>query len=279
MDDVVKMWEGVETRAMIIVGLKVAVLLLLGMIATRVVSRYLRPRALSPQQVLLLRRAVNLLIVIVVLMSALRELGFGLEPLLGAAGVLSVAIGFASQTSMSNLISGVFLLVERPFVVGDSVRVGDVIGEVTNVGWMSVTLRTFDNLKVRIPNETVLKSNLVNLTAYEVRRFDFEFGVAYKEDLSRVEAVLLDVAERCPYVLVEPQPQVHFLKYGTSQVDLRLTAWFVTETFVETRNAIVAGVKARLDAERIEIPFPHLSLYPGSAAGAFTVRDEDAPAA
>ena len=115
--------------------------------------------------------------------SALRELGFKLSVLLGAAGVLTVAVGFASQTSASNIISGLFLLGERPFSVGDVIRVGSTTGEVLSIDLLSAKLRTFENLFVRIPNETLIKSEVTNLSRLPVRRLDLKIGIAYKEEV------------------------------------------------------------------------------------------------
>ncbi|MCB0384698.1 MAG: mechanosensitive ion channel, partial [Bdellovibrionales bacterium] len=93
---------------------------------------------------------------------ALHRLGVDFKVLIGAAGIFSVALGFASQTSASNLISGIFLIVEKPFVVGDTVRIGEKEGFVLSIDLLSTQIRTFDNLMVRIPNETLMKSPIVN---------------------------------------------------------------------------------------------------------------------
>ncbi|MFN9975907.1 MAG: mechanosensitive ion channel family protein, partial [Phycisphaerae bacterium] len=113
---------------------------------------------------------------------ALDSLGFDLKVLLGAAGILTVAVGFAAQTSASNLISGLFLMFERPFVVGNSIVIGDLRGEVVAIDMLSTKIRTFTNMMVRIPNETLVKSNIVNLSYFPIRRVDLEVGVAYSSD-------------------------------------------------------------------------------------------------
>ena len=109
---------------------------------------------------ILLKRAIFYGIMILMSMSALRELGFDLSVILGAAGILSVAIGFASQTSASNLISGLFLMMERPFSIGDVIRVEQTTGEVISIDLLSVKIRTFDNLYVRVPNESMIKTHM-----------------------------------------------------------------------------------------------------------------------
>lgn len=207
--------------------------------------------------------------------SALSELGFDLGILLGAAGILTVALGFASQTSASNVISGLFLLGEKPFVVGDVIRVGNTVGEVLSVDLLSVKLRTFDNLFVRLPNETMIKSEITNLRRFPIRRYDLQVGVAYKEDMRAVRDVLTDVADQNPLCLEEPAPMILFQGYGESSLNFQFSVWAKTENYLDLRNTIPADVKEAFDARGIEIPFPHRTLYPGSVADPFPVRVVD----
>ena len=209
---------------------------------------------------------------LIVAVSTLRELGFSLAPLLGAAGVLGIALGFASQTSVSNVISGLFLIAERPFVVDDLIEVGGVTGRVVSIDTLSVQLRTFDNRMVRIPNETLVKSQMINVTRYPIRRVDVRIGVAYKEDAARIRALLLDIAERNPTCLMEPEPVVIFEGFGESSLNFLFGVWATQENFLKLKNGIQEDIKARFDAEGIEIPFPHRTLYVGSTTDAFPVR-------
>ena len=204
--------------------------------------------------------------------SALMELGFDLGLLLGAAGILTVAIGFASQTSASNVISGLFLLGERPFSVGDVIRVNGTTGEVLSVDLLSVKLRTFDNLFVRIPNETMIKTEVTNLRRFPIRRVDLQVGVAYKEDLQEVRNVLREVADRNPLCLEEPAPIIIFQGYGESSINHQFSVWAATENFLELRNSVPLEIKEAFDEAGIEIPFPHRTLYTGAETDAFPVR-------
>jgi small-conductance mechanosensitive channel len=227
---------------------------------------------LSKQQQGLFRRILFYGLIIVFTVSALHEMGFKLSVLLGAAGILSVAIGFASQTSASNLISGLFLLTERPFVTGDVIRVGSTTGEVLAIDLLSTKLRTFDNLYVRIPNETMLKSEVTTLTRFPIRRLDVPVGVAYKEDTEKVRELLLTIAQQNPLCLDEPAPRFMFLGFGDSAQNLQLNVWVKRENFLDLKNTIHHEIKKTFDAHGVEIPFPHISLYAGSETEAFPVR-------
>ncbi len=156
--------------------------IVLARLASRVVQRIFRQRP-NPQLEMLVHRGTFYVIATVFVIAALGELGFNTTALVAVAGILTVALGFASQTSMSNLISGLFLIGERPFAVDDVIKVGNTTGFVLSIDLLSVKLRKFDNTFVRVPNETILNSEVNTLTKFPIRRADLEISVAYKEDL------------------------------------------------------------------------------------------------
>jgi small-conductance mechanosensitive channel len=239
------------------------------------VGKLLAARA-GAHEVLIVKRLTFYTIAALVVVSALSQLGVNLSVLLGAAGILTVALGFASQTSASNLISGLFLMAERPFVAGDWLVVGDSIGEVLSIDLLSVKIRLFNNTLVRIPNENLIKEQLTNLTPFPIRRVDLNVGVAYKEDIQRVRDVLSDIADRNPNALDEPRPQFFFERFGDSALELRLGVWTRKENFVTLRNELMIAIKEAFDREGIEIPFPHRMLYAGSITEAFPIRTVEA---
>jgi small-conductance mechanosensitive channel len=252
-----------------------ALLLAVGLPAAWLVSRWIRgyaTRLYNPQKGLIAGKLVYYPLALVIVVSVLRELGFSLAPLLGAAGILGIALGFASQTSVSNIISGFFLLAEEPFKVGDVITVGEVTGSVLTIDTLSVKIRTFDNKMVRIPNETLVKSQVTNVTRFPIRRVDVPVGVAYKEDIGRVRRILLEVAEANPLVLMEPEPLVIFQGYGSSSIDFLFAVWAKRESWLTVKNQITEDVKVRFDEEGVEIPFPHVSVYAGSVTEPFQVR-------
>jgi small-conductance mechanosensitive channel len=263
-----------SVTALIRAGVLIVAGLALARVLDRVANRLLGSRV-APHGMQLVRRLVFYTVLGLFVTMALRELGFRLSVLLGAAGVLSVAIGFASQTAASNLVSGFFLLVEGPFEVGHVIRVASTTGEVISIDLLSTTLRTFDNLSVRIPNETLMKSEITNLTRFPIRRFDLQVGVAYKEDLGRVQAVLEAVAERNRLCLEEPRPLLILQGFGDSSLDIQFSVWGLSANYLELRNSILMDVKKSFDREGIEIPYPHRSLYAGVATDPLPIRIVD----
>lgn len=255
--------------------LKAAAIVVVGIPLVFFLARLVRRAAtlrFSPQRGFLAGKVVLYGGLLVVAVSVVTELGFSLAPLLGAAGIVGVALGFASQTSVSNVISGIFLMGEQPFVVDDIIQVGDTTGQVLSIDTLSVKLRTFDNKFVRIPNESLIKAQVTNVTRYPIRRLDVSVGVAYKEDADRVSGILIDCADRNPMALMEPEPKVFFDGFGESSLNLRLAVWAARQDFMELRYAIQAEIKRRFDEEGVEIPFPHRTLYVGSETQPFPIQ-------
>ncbi|MGI0115354.1 mechanosensitive ion channel family protein [Zooshikella sp. RANM57] len=227
---------------------------------------------LTQHQTLIFQRISYYLIILLFLVTALQQINVDLGVIIGAAGILTVAIGFASQTSASNVISGIFLIGEKPFSVGDTIKVGSTLGEVLSIDLLSVKLRTFDNLFVRIPNETIIKSEVTTLTRFPLRRFDLAIGVAYKENLEKVRTILLKVAEDYNLCLEDPEPLFMLLGFGDSSINIQFSVWTKRENLLALKNGIIERVKNAFDENDIEIPFPHLSLYTGSQTQPYPIQ-------
>jgi small-conductance mechanosensitive channel len=229
-------------------------------------------KQLTPQQYMLLRRFIFYFVMLIFVASAIEQLGFHISALLGAAGILTVAIGIASQTSMSNVISGLFMIGEKPFEVGHMVKVGDTKGEILSIDLMSVKIRTQDNTMVRIPNETLIKSPIINLSYFPIRRADLEIGVAYKEDLEEVRKVLLEVANKNPLSLIEPKPLFQILKFADSSINIQFSVWSSRLNFLELKTSIQVEIKKAFDKQGIEMPYPARSLFTGSTSQPLPIK-------
>ena len=259
--------------------LRAIVLLAAGFLVASIISRLpqrIMGKRLTAHQAMLSRRLIYYLVLALFIASALRELGFSLGVLLGAAGILSVAIGFASQTSASNLISGLFLIGERSFEIGDEIAVGSISGEVLSIDALSVKLRTYDNLYVRIPNETLIKSEVTTLTRFSIRRLDMLLGIAWKSDINQVGDLLLSVADNNPLCLDRPAPQFTFLRFGEAALEIQFSVWALRTDFTPLRNSLGAEIKAAFEAAGIEIPLParSLSVLLADSPGSPTADDE-----
>ncbi len=187
----------------------------------------------------LARRVAFSLVLLLAFATALQEVGFDLSLFVGAAGILTVALGFASQTSASNVISGLFLLAEGSLAVGDVIRIGTTTGHVVAIDLLSVKIRTVENLIVRVPNESLVKGEITNLTRFAIRRAAIPLKISYKEDLRRVRQVLLQVTEAYEKVLRDPEPSVTVEGFTDSGVDVELSAWLASGGFVDTKTELL----------------------------------------
>lgn len=226
------------------------------------VKRSLR-KQLSRQRMMLISRTIVYTGYIGIVFIVIREMNYDLTALFGAAGVVGIVIGVASQTSIGNIISGLFLVSEKSFELGDVVRIGDKSGTVYSIDLLSIKIKTFDNLLIRIPNQTVISTELINVTRFPVRRLDFLIGVAYKEDLRKVKTVLENVARNNPLCLEEPEPVIIFKDFGASSIDLTFGVWFEKSNYTAVKNSVFIEIKEAFEREGIEIPFPHVSIYSG----------------
>lgn len=254
-------------RVILIIGITIPILLLL-----RSWARSFFTKKYAPHYGMLAGKVVFYTGLVIMIITIMGQLGISLAPLLAGAGIVGVALGFASQTSVSNIISGLFLIAEQPFKVDDIINVGGTIGIVMSIDVLSIKLRTFDNMFVRIPNETIIKTEVINLTRFPIRRFNAKVSVAYKEDIGKVREILMDIAEKNQYSLSEPKPQIIFEAFGNSSIDLDFRIWAPVNEWILLKNTIQEEIKKRFDEEGIEIPFPHVSLYAGSATDAMPIE-------
>ncbi len=236
---------------------RATIILVLGILFARVAStalgRMLQKRG-HAQRSLIARRIAFYSLTLLVFAAALNELGFNLSILFGAAGILTVGIGFASQTSVSNLISGLFLIAERSFVVGDTIQIGEHTGEVLSIDLLSVKLRTADNVLVRVPNEEIIKSRIRNLTRFPIRRSDAICVVAHTTDLARLRQALMKAASSNPHCLVDPPPQCLVRRFAESGIEVQLSAWSSQQGFADFEMHFREELKQALEEAGIQIP-------------------------
>ena len=255
--------------------IRIVFILIIGLSSIQMIAFMLRRslrKQLSRQRMMLITRTVTYTGYTGLVLIVTRELNYDLTALFGAVGVMGIVIGVASQTSIGNIISGLFLVGEKSFEIGDVVRIGDKSGTVYSIDLLSIKIKTFDNLLIRIPNQTVISSELTNVTRFPIRRLDFQIGVAYKEDLRKVKSVLENVARNNPLCLEEPEPYILFQSFGDSSINITFGVWFEKTNYTAVKNSVFIEIKEAFDREEIEIPFPHVSVYAGEASKPISVK-------
>ncbi len=243
-----------------------AVTIILFYILYRVVKHLIRKGAgqrLSDKTYMLLSKAISYTFYVLIIMYILGLFGIRLGAIWGAAGIAGIAIGFAAQTSVSNIISGLFVLTEKSMKIGDFIEIDGISGTVDMIGFLSVRVHTLDNQFVRIPNSTVINNKLKNYSTFELRRHVFEFSVDYASDLDKVLAVLQDVPGMCPTVILDKpgfEPKVMLISLGESGITVNIAVWFNRSDLVQTRTDLCRAVISVCRREGINIPFNHMDV-------------------
>ena len=232
--------------------------IIIAVILTLIIRKLTRrlPERLPQQLAGFIRKGLYALVWAFALVQGLRAVGVDLISILGAAGVVGVAIGFAAQTTLSNIISGLFIMGERSIRLGDYIRTVGVEGSVEAVNLLSISLRQTDNSLVRIPCESLIKNPVVNVTGDELRRCDFDLGVDYASDLNQVREVILRLVEEEPNLSTDPAPVVLFTGFGESSLDLHIGAWCKTSDYHAVRFKFANNLLNEFRRVGINIPFP-----------------------
>jgi small-conductance mechanosensitive channel len=204
-------------------------------------------------------------IIAITLLSALGVSGLDLSGLFLAGGIAGIVLGFATQSLFSNLISGIFLHIDKPMKVGDPVfitgKLPDIAGIVVEVTALSSRFRLFDGTYVRLPNSDVFLSEIRNFSGAAARRVEVTIGIAYKEDAAKAIDVIRQSLAETPLVLVEPKPDIYVTELGDSSVNINVWCWVPWSSWFEMRKQIVEQIKREFDARGIEIPFPQRVVH------------------
>jgi small-conductance mechanosensitive channel len=212
----------------------------------------------------LLIRFSNFIIYIVAGIIALDLLGINVVPFIAGAGVVGIAIGFAAKDTLSNLIAGILLIIDRPFEVGDRIEVwtapagSATWGDVIDIGLRATKIKTTDNIVIIIPNNEIMLRDIINYTIIsDDIRLRINIGIAYDADLQKAKNAILQVAQATEGVADEPPPKVVVRNFGESSVDLQLRVWIHdARRRMDTISYITDKIKETFDAQGIEIPYP-----------------------
>ncbi len=190
----------------------------------------------------------------------------GIEPsgLLVAGGIVGLAVGFASKSIIGNLISGLFLMGERPVKTGDLVEIAGNMGVVEDIQIISTSIRTIDGLYIRIPNETVFTSSITNYSTNPVRRFELAIGISYADDANQAIKIIKEIAAKHPLILINPAPQVFVDALGDSSVDLIARFWSPTSEWYSVKMELLWQIKVAIEAEGIKIPLLQRVIWSGA---------------
>ncbi len=219
----------------------------------------------------LINKTASFLVYVFALIMALDKIGIEVLPFVAGLGIMGLAIGLAAKDSIANVIAGIFIIIDRPFVVGDRIEVWSAPkqaatwGDVVEIGLRSTKIKTTDNILLVIPNSEIGRRDIINYTAISPDiRVRIPVGIAYEADAKKAEKIILDVAKNTEGVLKEPASVVIMQAFGASSVDFELRVWIDN---ARNRKNIMATwakeIKLEFDKQGIEIPYPrrHVILH------------------
>jgi len=241
----------------------IIVLVLTGVVA-KALSLYIRrflKEKVTKDQSQLIGKVTSFVIYIIGISTAFAVIGLKLTGVLFAGSVAGIVIGFASQNIVGNFISGLFLIIERPLKIGDQVNIDNIMGYVEDIRIISTTIRTYDGLYVRIPNQTVFTSKMTNFVGYIVRRFEYTVGIRYSDDADKAISIIREVIAEQPFALIKPSPHIFVDSLGDNAVNIIARIWAPVTEWYELKLTLLWKIKKALEEQGIEIAFPQRTVW------------------
>jgi len=200
-------------------------------------------------------------LVVFVAIAAIGKLGVQTTSFVAVVGAAGLAVGLALQGSLSNFASGVLLILFKPFQAGNFIKAGGEAGVVVEVGILTTELKTPDNVKIIMPNSSIMGGSITNFSAHPIRRVDMVVGVGYGDDLNKAKQILEDLIAADDRILQDPAPQVAVSNLGDSSVDFVVRPWVNAPDFWNVKFDFTKAVKEKFDAEGVSIPFPQRDIH------------------
>lgn len=209
----------------------------------------------------LLEKITRITVLIVTLLAVLGQFGVETASLIAVLGAAGLAIGLALQGTLSNIASGIMLLMLKPFGVGDRVVIADTRGEVDEVGLFVTRMHTFDNRDVTLPNSRVWGNKIENLASRDTRRVELEIGIGYDDDIDKAMRVIGEILSEDERVLSDPEPLIAVNALADDGVMIRVRPWTDTPNLWPLHYDLIKAIKQRFDAEEISFPYPQRDVH------------------
>lgn len=246
---------------------KVAVILIVGLIAIKLILRFerkiLEKSTLDESVYLFVLRASKIALWVVLIIAVLPNIGVNPASLVTVLGAGGAAIALALKDSLGNVAGGILILINKPFAKGDTIELAGVTGVVDEIDLLTTQLHTFDNKIVTIPNGTITTSVLTNYSREDIRRVDCKFSISYDADIVQAKEILYNVAVCNPLVMNEngKEPIIGVASHGDSGILLDLKVWCSTSDYFDVKYYLEENVKIAFDEAGIDIPYQTMDVH------------------
>ena len=256
---------GLTLFGLLIGGIIMAVGVIVARTVRLIFTKYYAPK-LPQDSAKNLGKLIYFGIIVVAFLVFTSTTGIDFSGLLVAGGIFGIVIGFATQSVVSNLISGIFLMIEKPAKQGDKIEIPgtDISGTLLDISTFSVRIKRFDGTIVRVPNESFFTSNIRSLSSTPVRRSEAVVGIAYSENIDGAISVIdKEIRKSLPFVLTIPAPEFRIKELADSSVNIEILVWHPRDDWDQVGPKLLKVAKNALDHAGIEIPFPQRVIWQG----------------
>lgn len=227
----------------------------------KMVIKALKAKGVDPSIHTFIKTCITLILKFAFILSAISTLGINVSSFLAAIGAAGITAGIGLQSSVSQLASGVQILINHPFKSGDFVELGTVSGKVHEIKLMYTVFVTVDNKQVIVPNSTITSGNIINYNANNRRRLDLVYSVAYDQDIETVRSAILNTVLKNNLILTDPKPIVSIKEHGPSSINFACLIWCKSDDYWDVFYYMQEQVKLEFDKQGITIPYNQIDVH------------------
>lgn len=258
-ETIAKLWEYLPS--VIIAVLTIVLGYLFAKFISKVVVKTMEAKGTDPSIFRFIQTMIKVMIMTMVVASALSSLGFDLSGITAALASAGVAIGLGLQNCVSQFISGIMIIFNKPFKKNDFIEIKGVSGCVSDIHIMYTEILTADNKKIIMPNSDLTANHIINYSAQDKRRCDLTFGISYSDDIAKAKAIILSIVEKDEAAIKDPAPVVFVCAQEASSIQLSLRCWCLTDNYWDLYFRLQENVKLAFDANDISIPFNQIDVH------------------
>lgn len=227
----------------------------------KLVIKGLKANGVDPSIHTFIKTCITLILKFAFILSAISTLGINVSSFLAAIGAAGITAGIGLQSSVSQLASGIQILINHPFKSGDFVELGTVSGKVHEIKLMYTVFVTADNKQVIVPNSTITSGNIINYNANNRRRLDLVFSVAYDQDIENVRSAILNTVLKNKLILTDPKPIISVKEHGPSSMKFACLIWCNSDDYWDVFYYMQEQVKLEFDKRGITIPYNQIDVH------------------